>query len=69
MGAIDDRHVEWAVVNRLKKMLDAPPKTSFNVTQSFALFNTIPRRSLLGSRSPLKKRGVRREALPVPLSR
>jgi hypothetical protein len=41
MGGIDDRHVEWAVVNRLKKMLDAPPKTRFNVTQSFALFNAI----------------------------
>jgi hypothetical protein len=41
MGGIDDRHVEWAVVNRLKRMLDAPPRTRFNVTQSFALFNAI----------------------------
>jgi hypothetical protein len=39
MGGIADEHVEWAVVNRLKAMLDAPPKTNFNVTQSFALFS------------------------------
>jgi hypothetical protein len=39
MGGIADEHVEWAVVNRLKAMLDAPPKTKFNVTQSFALFS------------------------------
>ena len=32
---------EWAVVNRLKTMLDVPPKTKFNVTQSFALFSAI----------------------------
>ena len=38
---INDRHVEWAVVNRLKAMLDAPPATMFNVTQSFALFSSI----------------------------
>ncbi len=41
MGGIVDQHVEWAVVNRLKAMLDAPPKTRFNVTQSFALFSAI----------------------------
>jgi hypothetical protein len=41
MGGIADQHVEWAVVNRLKAMLDAPPKTKFNVTQSFALFTAI----------------------------
>src|SRR4051812_15965140 len=39
MGGILNEHVEWAVVNRLKTMLDAPPKTKFNVTQSFALFS------------------------------
>jgi hypothetical protein len=41
MGGIADEHVEWAVVNRLKAMLDAPPKTRFNVTQSFALFSAV----------------------------
>lgn len=38
---INDRHVEWAVVNWLKAMLDTPPPTTFNVTQSFALFSSI----------------------------
>src|SRR5690349_2964456 len=41
MGGISDVHVEWAVVDRLKAMLDDPPKTKFNVTQSFALFSSI----------------------------
>src|SRR6476620_112254 len=41
MGGIADEHVEWAVVNRLKAMLDTPPKTKFNVTQSFAHFTAI----------------------------
>jgi hypothetical protein len=41
MGGIADEQVEWTVVNRLKAMLDAPPKTKFNVTQSFALFSAI----------------------------
>jgi hypothetical protein len=41
MGGIADQHVEWAVLNRLKAMLDTPPKTKFNVTQSFALFSAI----------------------------
>ena len=41
MGGIADEHVEWAVVNRFKAMLDVPPKTKFNVTQSFALFSAI----------------------------
>jgi hypothetical protein len=41
MGGIPDEHVEWVVVNRLKAMLDTPPKTKFNVTQSFALFGAI----------------------------
>jgi hypothetical protein len=41
MGGIADEHVEWAVVNRLKAMLDEPPKTKFNVTQSFALFSAV----------------------------
>ncbi|MBA2933065.1 hypothetical protein HZF05_03035 [Sphingomonas sp. CGMCC 1.13654] len=41
MGGIHDEHVEWAVVSRLKAMLEEPPKTTFNVTQSFALFTAI----------------------------
>jgi hypothetical protein len=41
MGGIADEHVEWAVVNHLKAMLDEPPKTKFNVTQSFALISTV----------------------------
>jgi hypothetical protein len=41
MGEILNEHVEWAVVNRFKAMLDEPPKTKFNVTQSFALFSAI----------------------------
>jgi hypothetical protein len=41
MTGVADEHVEWAVVNRLKAMLDAPPPTKFNVTQSFALFSAI----------------------------
>ncbi|MCO4053203.1 MAG: hypothetical protein HEQ16_03915 [Bosea sp.] len=41
MGGITDKHVEWAIVNRLKAMLDEPPQTSFNVTQTFALFSSV----------------------------
>lgn len=41
MGGIADEHVEWAVVNRLKAMLDAPPATEFNVTLGFSLFSTV----------------------------
>jgi hypothetical protein len=41
MGAIRDEHVEWAVVHRLKHMLDDPPKTEFNVTQTFAHFSAV----------------------------
>jgi hypothetical protein len=41
MGGISDEHVEWAIVNRLKAMLDEPPQTQFNVTQTFALFSSI----------------------------
>jgi hypothetical protein len=40
-GGLADGHVEWALVNRLKAMLVVPPRTKFNVTQSFALFSTI----------------------------
>lgn len=41
MGGIADEHVEWAIVNRLKAMLDEPPQTTFNVTQTFALFSSV----------------------------
>lgn len=41
MGGIADEQVEWAIVNRLKAMLDEPPPTLFNVTQTFALFSSI----------------------------
>jgi hypothetical protein len=41
MGGIRDEHAEWAVVNRLKAMLDDPPETKFNVTQTFAIFSSI----------------------------
>jgi hypothetical protein len=41
MTDIRDEQVEWAVVHRLKAMLDDPPKTEFNVTQTFAHFTAI----------------------------
>lgn len=41
MGGIMDGHVEWAVINRLKAMLDDPPPTKFNVTQTFAIFSAV----------------------------
>lgn len=41
MGGIADLQVEWAVVSCLKAMLEKPPKTKFNVTQSFAVFAAI----------------------------
>ncbi|MBZ9696470.1 MULTISPECIES: hypothetical protein [unclassified Mesorhizobium] len=41
MGGISNAQVEWALINRLKAMLDDPPKTKFNITQTFSLFSTI----------------------------
>jgi hypothetical protein len=41
MGGIMNGHVEWAIINRLKAMLDEPPATKFNVTQTFALFSAV----------------------------
>ncbi len=41
MGGITNAHVEWAIINRLKAMLDEPPATKFNVTQTYALFSTV----------------------------
>jgi hypothetical protein len=34
-------HVEWAVVDRLRQMLEEPPHEKFNVTQTYALFSTV----------------------------
>lgn len=56
MGGISDEQVEWAVVHRLKAMLDDPPKTEFNVTQTFAHFTAIllwtKNRARIGDRNP-----------------
>ncbi|MEQ1714817.1 MAG: hypothetical protein ABL907_02320 [Hyphomicrobium sp.] len=56
MGGISDDQVEWAVVHRLKAMLDNPPKTEFNVTQAFAHFTAIllwtKNRARIGDRNP-----------------
>src|SRR5215475_12986726 len=41
MTQITDAHVEWAVVGRLKRMLEEPPAVSFNVTHSYAVFTSI----------------------------
>jgi hypothetical protein len=41
VGGIAAGHVEWAIINRLKAMLDEPPETKFNVTQTFALFSAV----------------------------
>lgn len=41
MSHITNDHVEWAVVGRLRRMLDEPPHKTFNVTQSHALFAAI----------------------------
>ena len=38
MTEITPDHVEWAVVNRLQKMLEQPAHDSFNVTETYALF-------------------------------
>lgn len=41
MTHITDDHVEWAVVGRLRLMLEERPHEKFNVTQTYALFTTI----------------------------
>jgi hypothetical protein len=38
MTEITKDHVEWAVVDRLRFMLEQPPHQTFNVTQTYALF-------------------------------
>lgn len=41
MTQITNDHVEWAVSDRLRRMLDGPAHEKFNVTQTYALFTTI----------------------------
>lgn len=39
---ISEKHIEWAVVDRLQQMLEAAELSEFRVTQSFGLFTAIP---------------------------
>jgi hypothetical protein len=41
MTQITSDHVEWAVVGRLRLMLEEPPHVTYNVTQTYSLFTTI----------------------------
>jgi hypothetical protein len=41
MSGISDDQVEWAHVHRLTAMPNRPPKTKFNITQTFAHFTAI----------------------------
>jgi hypothetical protein len=41
MTEITKDHVEWAVVDRLRQMLEEPPHRKFNVTQTYSLFIAI----------------------------
>ena len=41
MTEITDDHVEWAVVDRLRIILEEGPHGKFNVTQTYALFSSI----------------------------
>jgi hypothetical protein len=41
MTQITGDHVEWAVVGRLRLMLEEPPHGTYNVTQAYSLFTTI----------------------------
>lgn len=41
MTEITKDHVEWAVIGRLRLMLEEPPHQTFNVTQTYALFTSI----------------------------
>jgi hypothetical protein len=38
---ISDDQIEFAVVKRLKAMIDQPPHTTYNVTQCFAMFIAV----------------------------
>ena len=41
MTQITADHLEWAVVDRLRLMLDGPTHEKFNVTQTYAYFTAI----------------------------
>ena len=41
MTEIRREHVEWAIVERLRRMLEAPRHPDFNVTETFALFSSV----------------------------
>jgi hypothetical protein len=41
MAMIDDRHVEWRVVARLRELLEELPPTTHDVTLTYSLFSTI----------------------------
>jgi hypothetical protein len=41
MTEIRKDHVEWAVIDRLRQMLEDPPCRRFSVTEAYALFTTI----------------------------
>jgi hypothetical protein len=38
---IREEQVEYAVVDRLREMINKPPQTRYNVTQRFAMFSTV----------------------------
>lgn len=41
MTEIRREHVEWVIVDRLRRMLEAPRHPDFNVTETFALFSSV----------------------------
>ena len=41
MAMIDERHVEWRVVDRLRELLDRQPEADHDVTLTYALFTAI----------------------------
>jgi hypothetical protein len=41
MAIIEERHVEWRVVDRMRELLEHQPKTEHDVTLSYSLFTTI----------------------------
>jgi hypothetical protein len=41
MSDITKDHLEWAVVDRLRLMLEEPPHQTFNVTQTYSLFTSV----------------------------
>ena len=41
MTEIRREHVEWAVVDRLRHMLEAPGHRDFSVTETFAMYSSV----------------------------